>query len=72
MISGVGSRGTMEEVCNVIMSGEEALGLTRRFEALHDALASSGGLMAVLCAIVQASVLPNNAMLGITVFLARA
>ena len=32
--------GTAEEVPNLIVNGEEALGLAGRFEALHDALAS--------------------------------
>src|SRR3712207_859257 len=42
-----------EEVCNLIVNRKEALGLSGRFEALHDALASSGRLMAVLGSIVQ-------------------
>lgn len=58
MISGLGVGRAAEEVCYLIMNREEALGLTGRFEALHDALASSGRLMAVLGAIVQALMLP--------------
>jgi hypothetical protein len=58
MISGVGVSRTAEEVLDLIMNREEALGLTGRPEALHNALASSGGLMAVLGSIVQAPMLP--------------
>src|ERR671921_187922 len=57
MISGCGVSGTAEEVCNLIVSGEEALRLPGRFEALHDALTPSGGLMAVLGSVVQPSML---------------
>jgi hypothetical protein len=47
---------TAEEVCNLIVSREEALRLPGRLEALHDALASAGWLMRVLRAIVQMGV----------------
>ena len=43
---------TTEEVCHLIVNLEKTLGLTGRFEALHDALASSGRLMTVLRAVV--------------------
>jgi hypothetical protein len=47
MISGGGISGMTEKVCNLIVNGEEALRLSGRFEALHDALSPSGGLGAV-------------------------
>ena len=38
MSCSVGVSGTTEEVCHLIVSGEEALRLTGCFEAFHDAL----------------------------------
>jgi len=58
MISGGVVSGTAEKVCNLIVNREEALRLSGRFEALHDALSPSGGLVAVLGAVIQALVLP--------------
>jgi hypothetical protein len=43
---------TAEEVYNLIVNRAKTLGLTGRFEALHDALPSSGRLMTVLRAVV--------------------
>jgi hypothetical protein len=57
MSGGIGVGRTAEEVCHLVMNREKALGLAGGLEALHDALASSGRLMAVLRTIVQASVL---------------
>jgi len=47
---------TVEEVRNLTVDRKEAVDLSRRLEALHDALASSGGLMSVLRVMVQAPV----------------
>jgi hypothetical protein len=58
MIRSVGVCRTTEKIGNLIVNGEEALGLPGRLEALHDMLASSGGLMTVLRPVVQAAVLP--------------
>lgn len=58
MISGGGVGGTAEEICKLIMNGEETLGMSDRFKPLHDPLSPSGRLVAVLGAIVQALMLP--------------
>jgi hypothetical protein len=58
VISSVGVGGPAEEVGNLVVNGEEALGLLCRLDAFHDALGSSGGLMAVLCSVIQATMLP--------------
>src|SRR5215207_8574281 len=55
---GVGVSGATEEVSNLIVNGEKALRLPGGFEPLHDPLAPSGRLMAVLGPIVQAFMLP--------------
>ena len=57
MIFCIGVGGTAEQVCNLVVNREKALCLPGGLEALHDALASSDGLMAVLSAIVQAPML---------------
>ncbi len=54
---------------HLIMNREEALRLPGGLEALHDALTSSGWLVAILCSIVQSSMLPmlyigHNGSLG--------
>jgi hypothetical protein len=43
----------VEEVGNLIVSGEEALSLAGRLEALHLPLPSSGRLVRILCSVVQ-------------------
>ena len=58
MIFCIGVGGTAEQVCDLVVNGEETLRPLGGLEALHDALPSSGRLMAVLGAIVQAFVLP--------------
>jgi hypothetical protein len=42
----------VEEIVDLIVSGEEALGLARRLEPLHLPLASSGRLVRILCPVV--------------------
>jgi hypothetical protein len=39
VIGGAGIGETAEEICHLIVNRKEALGLTSRFEALHDPLA---------------------------------
>ena len=58
MISGVGVGRTAEEIGNLVMNREKTLSLPSGLEALHDPLASSGRLMTILRAIVQALMLP--------------
>jgi hypothetical protein len=48
---------TAEEVCDLVMNREEALSLPGWLEALHDALATAGRLVRVLCPVVQAIML---------------
>ena len=57
MISGIGVGWAADEVCNLIVGCEKALGLASRLEAFHDALSPSGGLMAVLGSVIQPSML---------------
>ena len=52
MVTCIGVGRTAEEVCNLIVNRQKTLGLTGRFEALHDALASSCRLMTVLRSVV--------------------
>src|SRR5712671_3684256 len=47
-----------ENVGDLVMSGKEALNLPRRLEPLHDPLSSSGRLMGVFGAVIEALVLP--------------
>jgi hypothetical protein len=46
-----------EEVGDLIMDGKKPLHLPRRFEPFHDPLSSSGRLVGILCAVVEAFVL---------------
>src|SRR5438045_9040321 len=55
---GVGVSAAGEDVGDLIMGGEEALNLPRRFEPLHDPLSSSGRLMGVFGPVIEALVLP--------------
>src|SRR3954447_23542986 len=48
----------MKEVVDLVVGGEEALCLPRRFEALHLSLLPSGRLVRILCLVVQSFVLP--------------
>jgi hypothetical protein len=57
MINGASVGRAAEEVCNLIMDRKKALRLTGGFEASHDALASSGRLMAVFGSVIQTSML---------------
>jgi hypothetical protein len=57
MIGGIGVGRTAEEICNLVMNGEEALGLPGRLEALHDALSSPRWLVRILRPIVEPLVL---------------
>lgn len=54
--------GKMEEIGELIVNGQEALRLSRRFEPLHDPLSSRRRLIRIFRSIVQAFVL---AMLGL-------
>src|SRR6202045_1200021 len=47
-----------ENVGDLVMGGKEALNLPRRLEPLHDPLSSSGRLMGVFGAVIEALVLP--------------
>src|SRR4051812_4175478 len=58
MSSGIGVSGTTEEVSNLIVNREKALGLPGGLEPLHDALAPLSRLMRILGAIVHALMLP--------------
>src|SRR3954454_22016747 len=48
----------MEQVVDLIVGREEALGLAGRLEALHLPLASSGRLVRILCSVIQALMPP--------------
>ena len=56
-VIGAGGGGCPEEIGDLVVRGEIALRLPGRLEAFHDPLAPSGRLMAVLGAVVEASVL---------------
>src|SRR6476646_2489063 len=48
----------MEEVVDLVVSGEETLCLPRRLKALHLSFSSSGRLVRILSSVIQSFVLP--------------